>query len=384
MTPVPEPDAPPDPPNDVGSVPASALSSRLYAGSSFAYFASSFFTPTDANRTVILRSSLCCFDAHHRADAELRMADAHARACTPGRPTDPRPRSDTSASVLARPAAAAAAVRVGAELVVAVAERTLVGGVRRRRDPLHELGRNLVEKARRLGPLVLAEHAPARGARQDQVRLRPGHADVAQPPLFLDAPPRPRRRASAGTSPSSSPAMTTSGNSRPFAACIVISQTRASRVPDSSSASERSDSRSTNPPSEASARAPRSRARPTRAPSRFSIRSLASSLFSSRSVLQVAGLIEHLAEQRSRPASWRAACARLTIRSRNDAQRRDRARRQPALVDGVNRASPRATARRRPRRARRPAAAARRRRTPPDRSPAAHPSRPCRRLAPAR
>ncbi len=35
--------------------------------------------------------------------------------------------------------------------------------------------------------------------------------------------------------------MKTTGNSRPFTACIVISQTRALREPSSSSASESSD-----------------------------------------------------------------------------------------------------------------------------------------------
>ena len=41
------------------------------------------------------------------------------------------------------------------------------------------------------------------------------------------------------------PAMKTTGNSSPFAACIDISQTLAFREPDSSSTSDSSDSRST-------------------------------------------------------------------------------------------------------------------------------------------
>ena len=84
----------------------------------------------------------------------------------------------------------------------------------------------------------------------DCARVMP---DVAEPPLFLELLLVFRRSANGGTGPLRVLAMITIGNSSPFAACIVISQTRASRVPDSSSASDSSDRRSTKPPSDASA-----------------------------------------------------------------------------------------------------------------------------------
>ena len=91
--------------------------------------------------------------------------------------------------------------------------------------------------------------------------------------------------------------MMTVGNSRPFAACSVISQMRASRLPCPSSASESSDSLSVKPPSDASGSRPSySRAAETSS-IRFSIRPCESSDLVFAQVLQVPGLIEHLAER---------------------------------------------------------------------------------------
>ena len=45
---------------------------------------------------------------------------------------------------------------------------------------------NLVDEARRLGGLVVAEHAPPRRRRQHQPSLRARDADVAEPPLLLE------------------------------------------------------------------------------------------------------------------------------------------------------------------------------------------------------
>src|ERR1700752_4149009 len=79
-----------------------------------------------------------------------------------------------------------AGVRVRPKLVVAVAERTLIRSVPGRSDALDQFCGNLVEEARWLSRLVLAEYPAPRRARQHQVRLRSRHADVAQAPFFLE------------------------------------------------------------------------------------------------------------------------------------------------------------------------------------------------------
>ena len=221
----------------------------------------------------------------------------------PGRrspaPTDPRPRTRSSVRLLANSRAAAlAAVRVGPELVVRVREAALVArdaeaGV----DALDELRRDLVEEARRLGRLVFAEDAAPGGAGQEQPLLRARHADVAEPALLLELVLALADR-ECGKRPSSRPAMITTGNSSPLAACIVISQTLASRVPGFFVGL----GQQRQPIDEAAerrlpARGSRSRARPTRAPSGSrSARWLLRTVLVAQ-VVQVAGPVEHLADR---------------------------------------------------------------------------------------
>ena len=234
------------------------------------------------NRTVIFRSSLCSSTAITVPTPNCAWL-TRMPGRTPSR-TDPRSRRRRPARLprAAAAAAALAAVRVGPELVVAVRERALVGRRVRRRDPSPPAP-----------PEPRRGSATARwtGIRRTRAAARRWSAPAASARASCRrstgaAPPRARPRLPAdrecGNSPSSIPAMTTTGNSSPFAACIVISQTRAFRLPDSSSTSDSSDSRSTKPPSEASAsRDSYSRAAETSS-IRFSIRSLASSVFSSR------------------------------------------------------------------------------------------------------
>ncbi len=63
-----------------------------YAGSSFAYFASSFFTPTRLKRTVIFKSSLCSSTETHRSRRRTARAGRACRFAARG-PTDPLPRT---------------------------------------------------------------------------------------------------------------------------------------------------------------------------------------------------------------------------------------------------------------------------------------------------
>ena len=177
------------------------------------------------------------------------MADAHADAHTRRRLVFAfvGVRRGRVALAHASAAAGAAAVRV-AQLVAAAPSRR----GRRRLDAIDELRGNLLEETRRLGRLILAENAAPRGARQHEPLARAREAHVAQPALFLDVVHRLPTARECGNSPSSMPATTTIGNSRPLAACIVISHTRASCAPSASSASDSSDSRSTNPPSDGS------------------------------------------------------------------------------------------------------------------------------------
>ena len=168
------------------------------------------------------------------------------------------------------------------------------------------------------------------------------------------------------------PATTTIGNSRPLAACIVISQTRASGAPSASSASDSSDSRSTNPPSDGRPRAiSYSRAAETSS-IRFSMRPSASSLRLVAQVLQVAGAIEHHAERDRRPASpahvagqtercrsrkaFSAASARGGSSRRSSAMREPRPERPRRARPAAGRRRAAASASSPPHRARRPRA----------------------------
>ena len=89
----------------------------------------------------------------------------------------------------------------------------------------------------------------------------------------------------------------TTGNSRPLALCSVIIQMRASRAPCSSSTSDSSDRRSTKPPSDGSgSRLSYSRAADTSS-ARFSIAALGILAAFLAQILQVAALVEHLADR---------------------------------------------------------------------------------------
>ena len=65
---------------DVESTPRALRVGRLHAGSSRANFARSVFWPTLVNRTTSFVSSSSASTLRTRADAELRVPDAHARA----------------------------------------------------------------------------------------------------------------------------------------------------------------------------------------------------------------------------------------------------------------------------------------------------------------
>ena len=69
---------------------------------------------------------------------------------------------------------------------MAVAERALIGGRPRGRDAFDQFRWNLVEKARRLRSLVLPEDAAACRAREDEIRLRARHPDIAEAPFLFD------------------------------------------------------------------------------------------------------------------------------------------------------------------------------------------------------
>jgi hypothetical protein len=74
-------------------------------------------------------------------------------------------------------------VRIGiAQLVGWLPARRGTG----RLDAADELGRQLVEKARRRRGLVLTEDAAARGAREDELLARPRDAHVADSSFLLD------------------------------------------------------------------------------------------------------------------------------------------------------------------------------------------------------
>jgi len=145
----------------------------------------------------------------------------------------------------------------------------------------------------------------------DEARTCPGHADVAEAAFLFElgfVVRRPRMREEAF----SRPAMTTTGNSSPLALCSVISHTRASLDPCSSSTSDSNERRSTNPPSDGSAsRLSYSRAAETSS-ARFSMRpsGLLAALFPQ--VFHIAALVQHLSDgDRRRLAT--AMSVRFTI-----------------------------------------------------------------------
>ena len=207
-----------------------------------------------------------------------------------------------------------------------------------RLDPLQELLGHLVDESRR-------QRRPGRRTIGAGSRF-PGTASAAPascrrstagvPPR---ARPRPRSTASAGNSPSSRPAMKTTGNSRPFALCNVIIITRASAEPSSSSVSDSSDRRSTKPPSVApGSRNSYSFAADTSS-ARFSTRLSESSVRSSRSADRYPDLSSTLAIA-TETGSCRAAAIRPTIRSRNTFQRRGGAAGERAAIEPADQARP--------------------------------------------
>ena len=143
-------------------------------------------------------------------------------------------------------------------------------------------GGNLVDEARRLGRLVLAEHTPARGRRQHQPPLRARDADVAEPALLLElglVVGRPRVR----KEPFLEPGDDDDRKLEPFRAVHASSSARARRGPrplrrrPRAATADRRSRRATARDSAVSY----SRAADTSS-ARFSIRPSASSLRSSR------------------------------------------------------------------------------------------------------
>ena len=65
-------------------------------------------------------------------------------------------------------------------------EAPLIRRGERRRDPLHQDGRDFVEEPGRLGRLVLAEDTTTGSAGEDQVLLGARDPDVTEPPLLLE------------------------------------------------------------------------------------------------------------------------------------------------------------------------------------------------------
>src|SRR5688572_27755338 len=78
----------------------------------------------------------------------------------------------------------AAPIWVRAELIVRKIS-LIRGRIEGRRDPIDELRRHLVDEARRLARLVLAEDSPPRGAGQHEPLPRAGHPHIAEAALLL-------------------------------------------------------------------------------------------------------------------------------------------------------------------------------------------------------
>ena len=185
---------------DRRTVVASGLAG-LYAGSSFAYFASSFFTPTMLKRTVIFRSSLCSSTDTRCRRRTARGARACRSAALPGlifvlvlvglRPTRARGRAPCPSA-----RTGSSGTRSARDANVLWYAEAYVGV-----DPLDELRRNLVEEPRRIGGLVFAEHPPPRRAGEDQLGLARASSRRSRGGAPPRAPPRPRSSGSGGTGP---------------------------------------------------------------------------------------------------------------------------------------------------------------------------------------
>ena len=127
--------------------------------------------------------------------------------------------------------------------------------------------------------------------------------------------------------------MMTVGNSRPLAACSVMSQMRASTLPCPSSTSDSSESLSVKPPSEASGSRPSYSREADTSSIRFSIRLCESSLLSSRRSCRYP-LWSRTLPSVMDSGSLRATSDRFDDEIAKRAQRRRRALRHEALVDG--------------------------------------------------
>ena len=149
--------------------------SLLTRSSSLAYFARRVFWPTELNRTTSFWSSSSSSTLITGADAELPVLTRHAGAQAAAAGLIlvlVHERRRLLARAIRAPRCAA--VRIGAILPAAAARRP-----RRRRRTTDsscsmQIGRDLLEEARRLGGLVLAEHPPPRRAGQHQPRAAPG------------------------------------------------------------------------------------------------------------------------------------------------------------------------------------------------------------------
>ena len=97
-----------------------------------------------------------------------------------------------------------------------------------------QLGRDLLEEPRRRVVLRVAEQAAAPGVGDEQALPGPGDADVGEAALLLHLVGL-VERPECGNTPSSAPMRNTTGNSRPFAECSVISTTWSSTSPSGSS-----------------------------------------------------------------------------------------------------------------------------------------------------
>src|SRR5262249_53729638 len=131
--------------------------------------------PDDELRVVVKR-----LHAQHGARPELSVLHARAR---------PQRAGDRLIFILVSVCrrlffdAAAASVGVRPELIVwevaVVAGRLVSGG-----DPFEQVSRDLVDEPRGLARLVLAEHAPARRACEDEPSLGARHSHVTEPAFF--------------------------------------------------------------------------------------------------------------------------------------------------------------------------------------------------------
>ena len=167
--------------------------------------------------------------------------------------------------------------------------------MKRWREALDELRRDFVDEARRLARLVFAEHPAPRRAGQHEALPRPRHADVAEPPFFLElllVVARARVRKQAFFEPGQDDrrkleALRAVQRHQPDARVARALLLRRRRTGATAGRRTRS--------ARAPARGSRTRARPTRAPrgSRCAPRVLGAIL---AQVLEIAAPVEHLAD----------------------------------------------------------------------------------------